>query len=57
MGMGRARAGSASARPTAAPGKFEVKSHGSLSYSSDCKLFPLTAILPQTSRDLLYITW
>src|SRR5205823_10320133 len=37
----------------AAPGKFEVKSHDSLSHNNDCKLFPLTAILPQTSRDLL----
>src|SRR5712691_7800685 len=37
----------------AAPGKFEVKSHGSLSHNNDCKLFPLTAILPQTSWDLL----
>jgi hypothetical protein len=39
---------------SAAPGKFEVKSHGSLSHSNDCKLFPLTAILPQTSWDLLF---
>jgi len=37
----------------AAPEKFEVKSHDSLSHNNDCKLFPLTAILPQTSRELL----
>jgi len=41
----------------AAPGKFEVKSHGSLSHNNDCKLFPLTAILPQTSWDLLNMAW
>ncbi len=36
-------------------GKFEVKSHGSLNPSNDCKLLLLTAILPQTSRDLLVV--
>lgn len=40
----------------AAPGKFEVKRHGALRHSNDAWLLLLTAILPQTLRDLLTVS-
>ena len=37
------------------PKIFGVKRHRASAYSNDCRLFPLAAILPQTSRDLLVV--
>ena len=42
---------------SAAPGNFEVKRHELRATTTTTDLFPHAAILPQTSRELLFVPW